>query len=227
MREFDPHPVRQFFLEMIYVKILIYGDSNTWGQVPDVNGYSKDAIIKRYPLTKIWWYELSKSREVIVNGLSGRAINNDNPWLDGRNAMKTLKNDLEDVNNIDLLIIQLGTNDCKSRYNLTEDEITLQMRQLIHELKKILDCEVILLSPALIKEGNRITDKFYRGGEDKSRKLTASYSKLADELNIGFVSALECQIGEDGEHLTEEGHKMLSKKVLSFINKRYNKNSKR
>ena len=209
------------------MKILIYGDSNTWGQVPDANGYSKDAVIRKYPLTSLWWYELSKVHNVVVNGLSGRAISNDNPWLKGRNAMKTLKDDLKGINNIDLLIIQLGTNDCKSRYNLSEDEITLQMRQLIYEFKKLFDCDVILLSPALIKEGNIITDKFYKGGEEKSRKLTSSYSKLADELNIGFVSALECEIGEDGEHLTVEGHKMLSEKVFSFINKRYNKSSKR
>ena len=68
------------------MKIFIYGDSNTWGYVPNINGYSKNAVAKRYNVTDIWWYPLTKTNDVKVNGLCGRAINNDNPWLKGRNA---------------------------------------------------------------------------------------------------------------------------------------------
>ena len=30
------------------MKILCYGDSNTWGYVPNINGYSKNATMHQY-----------------------------------------------------------------------------------------------------------------------------------------------------------------------------------
>ena len=45
------------------MNILIYGDSNTWGQVPDINGYSKDAVAKQYPQTDLWWFAMSKENK--------------------------------------------------------------------------------------------------------------------------------------------------------------------
>lgn len=209
------------------MRILIYGDSNTWGQVPNVNGYSKDVVIERYALEDIWWYKLNMHNELIVNGLPGRAICNENPWLKDRNAFVTFDNDIKDIGSIDVVIIQLGTNDCKSRYNLSSSQITLQMRKLINKVQDKLNSDVILLGPPKIKEGNRITDRFYKGGERKSAELDVCFSKLAEELSIGFVSGGDCYVGEDGEHLTIEGHKIMGKNVFNFMNRRYNNNIKR
>ena len=30
------------------MNILCYGDSNTWGYIPNINGYSKNAIPRQY-----------------------------------------------------------------------------------------------------------------------------------------------------------------------------------
>ena len=205
------------------MKILIYGDSNTWGWVPNINGYSKNYVPKQYNLEDIWWYPLTVNNEVIVNGLPGRAINNDNPWLEGRNASKTIIKDLNELKDIDLMIVQLGTNDCKSRYNLSAEDITDSIDRFLKMCRSILNCNIVLISPALIKEGNKVTDKYYLGAEEKSRELDLCYRKLAQKDNIGFVSSLDLDVGEDGEHLTLNGHKYLSNKVVCEINKMYNK----
>lgn len=200
------------------MKILVYGDSNTWGQVPNINGYSKDAIAKQYNISDIWWFPLTKQHDVIVNGVPGRAIANDNPWLEGRNASKTIENEINGLSP-DLVIIQLGTNDCKSRYGLSAQDITDQLEILISYIQSQTNCKVLIISPATIKEGNKITDKFYIGAEKKSQELNKCYSALAKKNNYMFVSGTDLDVGEDGEHLTKYSHHRLSNKVLSELDK--------
>lgn len=203
------------------MKIYIYGDSNTWGYVPNINGYSKDAQPIRYKLNDIWWYPLysSSNHEVVVNGLCGRAINNDNPWLEGRNAMKTIEEEKEQIKDAQLIIIQLGTNDCKSKYGLSAKEIANQMRELLKKIKGSTSAKFILISPAIIKSGNKITDKYYVGAEPKSIELSKEYKALCEEERIGFVSGLGLEVGEDGEHLTKDGHMALGKMIMLEVDK--------
>lgn len=198
------------------MKIFIYGDSNTWGCVPNLEGYSKNAKIKQFNKEDIWWHPLIQNNEVIVNGLCGRAINNENPWLEGRNATKTINDDIKNIK-ADLTIIMLGTNDCKSMYNLTAEDITNQLKELSETIESKLNAKIMIISPVKIKEGNKITDKYYKGAEEKSIKLANLYNKLAQEKNYLFVSALDLNLGEDGEHLTLQGHKTLANLVLNKI----------
>lgn len=209
------------------MKILIYGDSNTWGYVPDVNGYTKDAVNKQYPIKNIWWYSLAEKYDVIVDGVMGRTINSEHPYLEGRNSTSTILQNLNSVHHVDLVILQLGTNDCKKIYNLSAEDIANQMREFIKIIQHRLRAKIILISPSLIKEGNRITDKYYKGGEEKSNELDGCYEKLAKEIGVEFISGLNLPVGEDGEHLTVDGHRMLSTIVRNVIDKMYSKNNKR
>ena len=201
------------------MKILVYGDSNTFGWIPNLNGYSKNAVNQQYKQTDIWWYPLLQENEVIVDGLPGRAISNDNPWLDNRNASKTIEKDLEQIS-ADVVIFQLGTNDCKSQYNLSAKEISKSMHNLAQKTKMLLhNPQIAIVSPAKIIEGNKITDKYYKGAENKSIELDKFYQKMCCKNNYTFISGIELQTGEDGEHLTKEAHKTLGQKVLFEITK--------
>lgn len=198
------------------MNIYIYGDSNTWGYVPNVNGYSKDATASQYDKRDIWWFNLTKNHKVIVNGLCGRAINNENPWLEGRNAFRTLDKDFENIN-ADLIIVQLGTNDCKSKYCLTAQEIVCQMAHLLKRIQIKSTGRILLISPAKIKSGNKVTDKYYVGAENKSQQLDKLYCDLANENDYFFVSGLDLETGEDGEHLTRESHSILGYRVEAIV----------
>ena len=201
------------------MKIFVYGDSNTYGWVPNVNGYSKHANVLRYQQSDIWWHPLSKENELVVDGLPGRAIFNDNPWLDGRNATITMQKDFENQRP-DVVIFQLGTNDCKSQYNLSARDISEQMSAFVQKAKVLLhNPKIVIISPARIVEGNKITDKYYKGGEKKSVELDKCYKEMCKKNNFVFVSGIELQTGEDGEHLTNEAHRMLGQKVLTEINR--------
>ena len=201
------------------MKIFIYGDSNTYGWVPNLDGYSKNAVNQQYDQTDIWWYPLLQENEVIVDGLPGRAISNDNPWLDNRNASRTIEQDIEKIS-ADVVIFQLGTNDCKSQYNLSAKEISNSMQKLAQKAKRLLhNPKIVIISPAKIIEGNKITDKYYIGAENKSTELDCCYKNMCKEYGFIFISGLNLQTGEDGEHLTKLAHKQLSQKVLLEINK--------
>jgi len=196
------------------MNILCYGDSNTWGYVPNINGYSKDAIIQKYDDIDCWWYNLKKDNNVIINGLCGRCIAHENRWLKNRNATTTIIKELNLYKNLDLIIIQLGTNDCKSEYGNTASEIAQNLENLIKIIKTQTNAQIMIISPAIIKEDNKITQRYYIGAQSKSIELDYFYKDIAQKNNLIFVSGQHLEIGEDGEHLTKKGHKLLGSRVL-------------
>ena len=200
------------------MNILVYGDSNTWGYVPDATGYKNEDKCGQYPTEFLWWYPLVNKHTVNVNALCGHAINNENQWLDGRNAIDTIEQDLAGYNNLDLIILQLGTNDCKEIYNLTPKLIIEDLSNLIQKIQNICDADIMIISPAKIMENNPHTKKYYKGGSIKSRVLNTRYEKLANELGLYFVSGFDAEVGEDGEHLSPIGHAHLGSKVLEMVN---------
>lgn len=195
------------------MKIFIYGDSNTWGQIPNDRGYSKNAVQKRYKKEEIWWYPISQNNYVVINGLPGRAVCNDSPWFDDRNATKTLDNDIPDER-FDLAIVMLGTNDCKSEYGMPANLIADNLFTLIDRIKDKTAAKVLVVSPPQIASGTKVTNKYYVDGTSKSIALDYFYHMMAKEHAYPFVSGLSALVGEDGEHLTKEGHKQLGGQVL-------------
>ena len=199
------------------MKILCYGDSNTWGYVPNINGYSKDAIMQQYNEEECWWYDLKKDNEVFVDGLCGRCIAHENKCLRNRNALKTINDDLQKYNELDLVIIQLGTNDCKGEYKDSAFDITKNLEKLISHIRTLISSEILIISPAQIREDNKITKKYYIGAESKSADLDYYYKILAQKQNYSFISGTDLELGEDGEHLTLNGHKVLGQKVALYV----------
>lgn len=205
------------------MRILCYGDSNTWGYVPNINGYSKDAVMKQYNEQDCWWYPLMQDHEVIVDGLCGRCISHENKWLKNRNASETILNDLTKYSDLDLVIVQLGTNDCKSEYGDSAFKITKNLEGLLKTIQTQTTAQILVVSPAIICEDNKITQKYYIGANSKSTELDDLYKHMAQKNNYMFVSGKDLELGEDGEHLTIKGHKSLGNAV-SLLVKDFNAN---
>lgn len=198
------------------MKIFIYGDSNTWGQVPNDSGYSKNAVRKRYKKEELWWYPISQKNYVIVNGLPGRAICHDSPWFDDRNAAKTIDNDIPQCG-FDLAIVMLGTNDCKSEYNMPAHVISKELFALVEKIGERTAAKVLVVGSPRIVAGTKVTDKYYIDGASKSVALDYFNTQNAKQKGIDFVSVLDAEIGEDGEHLTACGHKQVGAQVLERV----------
>lgn len=199
------------------MNILCYGDSNTWGQIPNINGYSKNAVIQRYDERDCWWYPLKQGNNLHINGVCGRCIANDSKWLPGRNSSATIMNDLSQYTQLDLVIVQLGTNDCKSEYGNSPNDITVNLNSLLRTIKQQTSAKILVISPARIIENNKITQKYYVGANEKSSRLDTLYKQLCKDKGFMFVSGLDLEVGEDGEHLTKLGHYHLATRVFSKV----------
>ena len=134
--------------------VLCFGDSFTYGYNPE-NGGRYEAN-ERYPgiLRRI----LGEQYLVIEEGLNGRTIAADDPIWDYRNGLKALDMLLESHAPVDIIIVMLGNNDVKIRFNLTKADICFSLECMV---KKILQSDkgrdekapgLILVSPPRIGE---------------------------------------------------------------------------
>ena len=113
-------------------QILCYGDSNTYGLVPKEHA--------RYPWGIRWTSRLNeklglKKYRVIEEGLCGRTTVFDDPFRDHRNGAKFVNAVLETHGASDLIILMLGTNDCKTVYETTPELIGKGVETVIAKIR--------------------------------------------------------------------------------------------
>lgn len=111
--------------------IVCYGDSNT-------HGYDGDTGL-RFDENTRWTCLLQKylgdEYQVIEEGLSGRTTVFDDPLHEGLNGLQLITPVLMSHEPVDLLIIMLGTNDTKVRFNCSAEAIGIGLQRLIKKAK--------------------------------------------------------------------------------------------
>ena len=109
-------------------RILCFGDSNTWGFIPD-------KPFTRYPRDIRWTGVLQRllgnGGEVIEEGQNGRTTVWDDPFGDHKNGKIYLPPCLESHAELDLVVIMLGTNDLKAYFGLEAAEVAQGVKCLI------------------------------------------------------------------------------------------------
>lgn len=201
-------------------QILCFGDSNTYGLVPKSD--------ERYPWG-IRWTSLLNERlgvehyRVIEEGLCGRATVFDDPLRDHRNGTKLLPAVLETHGSIDLVIVMLGTNDCKTVYGAAAEVIGKGVGRIIEQIRSYeKDSPILLISP--IHLGTQVwkeeyDPEFSPASVEVSKRLADVYQKVAEEEHTYFLdaSAYAKPSSIDQEHLDEEGHRLLAEAVYNYI----------
>ena len=170
------------------MRILCFGDSNTYGYDP--RGFFGD----RYGAEDRWVDLLAKQIgwEAINLGANGREIPR-NPY--------TFRLLIEHAP-VDLFLVMLGTNDLLqgASAKVTAARMEAFLKHLLPHCK-----EILLICPPPMKRGAWVpTDALVT----ESILLTEEYKLLAEKLNIPFVDTCEWNIALtfDGVHFTEEGH---------------------
>lgn len=196
--------------------VLCYGDSNTYGQT------SADRPAERFGPTERWpgimRGLLGPGWMVIEEGLSGRTTVSDDP-IEGelRNGRRYLAPCLLSHRPLDALILMLGTNDLKVRFNKPASEIAMGVRVLIEDIRGLglnrlgVMPEVLLVSPPPTKADLGGWEPVFAGGHEKSLQLAAEYEKVADAMEVHFFDAGSAVTGyaDDGFHLDLKGHQEL------------------
>ncbi len=197
-------------------RILVFGDSNTWGFNPE--------RFDRYPEEIRWTSLLQKSLGndalIIEEGLNGRTTAFDDPDCAGRNGLASLPAILEADQPLDAAIIMLGTNDCKSVFHATAEEITVGLEKCLTKILEYVSAEnILLISPFYLGEA-----ALNYGNDERSlavsRELKDAYKALSDKYGTSFLAASDItEAGKvDGQHLTAEGHHALYEAVLKVSN---------
>lgn len=216
--------------------ILCYGDSNTWGYVPQT--YTDQSVtISRYSENKRWPKLLQKKLGshyvVIEEGLNGRTTNLNYSIPPDRNGKTYLLPCLYSHAPIDLVVFALGGNDMKSIYNRTPKAIfngLMELGSIVEQSKygrKFLEApKVLYISPLIpLKKGEEISyedgDNVFKGIVEKSKKLS-TIIKEKIENNFYFLDlGMKVRPSKiDGLHLDEDGHEKMAtlvyKKILSM-----------
>ena len=210
--------------------ILCFGDSNTHGYCADPADCADGGI--RFPEDQRWTRllqdALGQDYLVIEEGLSGRTTCFDDPIHEGLNGLAYIYPCLKSHETIDLLIIMLGTNDCKDRFYASAACIGLGMARLVKKAKDT-DCwggkqpNILVIAPPPIGEGMLTSPVAATMGKlcvEKSRQLADCYREQCALLGASFLDAgtLGCEFNQvDFMHLTSRGHARLASELAELV----------
>ncbi len=192
--------------------IVAFGDSNTWGYDPATGARLPPAT--RW--TGVMAAALGSDHRVIEEGLNGRTTVFLDPIEPDRRGADYLPPCLRSHAPLDLVIIALGCNDMKARFNVSAAEIAFGAERLVVMALAEpvgpdgLPPRLLLVAPPPIAKLSNFADMF-RGAEPKSRELAARYAEVAERRGVGFVDAgqfIHCS-DLDGIHYEADQHAAL------------------
>lgn len=210
---------------MEQTRILCYGDSNTWGYI---SGSDHQRYGKNERWTRLLSDLLGTQFEIIEEGLNSRTLisNDTRPGKEGKNGYEYLIPCLDTHDPIDLVVLMLGTNELKSTYNKSANDIGMMLEEyfvktILNRKSQLKDSypRLLIVTPPVVNEEKdycKVGNK-YVGAEEKSKELNNIYKEIADKYNCYFLSNDGLETGIDGVHLTKESHKRLAEKLCEKI----------
>jgi lysophospholipase L1-like esterase len=184
------------------MKLLCYGDSNTFGYDP------RSVFGCRYDKENRWTDILAAQTgwEIINAGQNGREIPRRSFELESAKELICRHKP-------DLTVVMLGTNDLLQGASAKETANRMEnfLKLLLPHHKNIL-----LVAPPPLKRGAWVpTDKLVA----ESIQLAEEYRLLAQKLNIPFVDTRHwnIELTFDGVHLTESGHHVFANQLIEYI----------
>ena len=210
--------------------IVCIGDSNTHGYCADPADCESGGIrfSENERWTRLLQQRLGDEYLVIEEGLSGRTTCFDDPIHEGLNALDYIYPCLKSHEDVDLLIIMLGTNDTKDRFYASAACIAIGMARLVKKAQAT-ECwggkkpNILVIAPPPIGEGmleSPVAATMGTGCVEKSRALARYYQEQCDLCGVHFLDA--GTLGDlfnkvDFMHLTKDGHAVLAGKLAELV----------
>ncbi len=204
--------------------IVCFGDSNTHGYCADPSDTADGG--NRFNEDERWTCVLQKllgdGYLIIEEGLSGRTTVFDDPIHGDLAGLDYITPCLMSHEQVDLLIIMLGTNDTKDRFCASPEVIGIGMQRLIRKAQSTL-CwsekgpNILLVCPPPI--GDQLKDPAMGVHcAERSRGLPKTFADAAALTGARFMDAGDCDFNKiDFMHLSRKGHDQLAHKLAALI----------
>ena len=217
------------------IRILCYGDSNTWGTIGRwVEGTDKpsECFDAEHRWVDVMGADLGDGFEVLREGLGGRGTiyaRDCEAWKNGETYLKPC---LHSHRPLDLVIIMLGTNDLQIKKDITAEDLPVGISRLVDIVQSnpkvgrgAVPPKVLLIAPIEIRPSDPkgrvlVYDKFRREiGRELSLMFPEVYAKVAQEKGCWFLKAADFAepCPADGVHFTAESHVRLGHGVADYI----------
>lgn len=204
-------------MEKVLKKILCFGDSNTYGYIPN-NG-------ARYDKNTRWTGVLSLLShgkfEIIEDGCNNRTAFVANPAGKIFTGYEILPELL--TADFDAVVLAIGINDTQFLYNLSSIEIASGVEKLINIVKvKSPQTKIILVAPSILTDdvlNGNFACLFDRTSIEKSRQLPLLYQKIAEKQNIEFLdlNSIAKTSSLDGLHYAPEQHLKIAQVIFTIL----------
>jgi lysophospholipase L1-like esterase len=205
--------------------ILVYGDSLSWGIVP--NTRRRFSFAERWP--GILENRLRAQRldvRVTEDCLNGRRTVWEDPFKPGRNGATGLAQRMEIHSPLALVILMLGTNDFQFSHPYNNAWSAAQgVGTLVNEIRKapiepgMPTPEVLIVCPPLISmPKGPLADKF-SGAEKRCIGLGEAYRAMCSEFGCHFFDAASVTASSrvDGIHLDADQHAALGTALADVV----------
>lgn len=199
-------------------KILVYGDSNTWGD----NFITGKRIADEKQWINILRKKYNKEYLFLQEGLPGRLAGNEEMVKKYKNGQDTFISTFRTNAPVDIVIISLGTNDLQLKYNKTSEKIINDLLWYKDKLEESFGDEedrkkyfnnkmskIIYILPINFDYQVNASEIFNSECERKRQEIIKYFKKQ----NINIVIANNIDLFEDGIHLSYQGHENMAKLV--------------
>ncbi|MGL4759119.1 MAG: SGNH/GDSL hydrolase family protein [Patescibacteria group bacterium] len=204
--------------------VLIYGDSRSWGQIPNQSN-----IVRRYE-SKDQWPTILRSlldadSTIFNNSIPGRCAGNRfRGSLRYKNGIENFLQAYISSIPLDLVIIDLTCNDLKIELEITAGDIyqcLLDYQVIIQSFRwKLVTHKPRVEYIIPTKLGSNLTHEKFYGSDQKLRELSSICNKYG-VINCHFQNQityeLDNEFGDDGVHLNKEHNFAFAKYWKNFI----------
>lgn len=172
-------------------RIVCFGDSNTWGYDATTKGRYEDDVRWTQRLGVL----LGNEYMVMEEGLPGRTSVFEDPLNEGLCGLTALTPTLQTHSPLDLLVVMLGTNDCKERFSANAQNIADGVQRSIFKAKRLdvwrQEPRILLVAPIIMDPRvysiERICNEMGAGSVEKSRALPVLLEKAAQNTQSEFM----------------------------------------
>lgn len=205
-------------------KVLIYGDSNTWGD----NFVTGERIPDQFQWVHILEGMTEKNYQFFQEGLPGRVAGSYETIKKYKNGKDTFISIFRTHAPLDVVIIALGTNDLQMKYNVSAKEIIDNLKwykQIIQELYSDMEDRkkyfyqdtfprFIYILPPNIDFENGAKNIFDKESNFKREEIIQYFQEniIDEQIIVTNLSLLE-----DGIHFDYAGHNTMANLVFEVL----------